>query len=137
MNGLEVRKIREKMNLTQKELAVLTGNSERTIINYENGKVIPKTKHEIFQNLLNKNIKNTLNLNNEIIKPQEITNQNNDLEEMTEIELLKKTAILLFGQLEEKELKIIQLQNEIKECKEEKEYLTKDSTSSTMRKFNS
>lgn len=52
MNGTEIREKREKLGLTQKELADLIGASRETIINYEKGKAIPKSKTEILQKVL-------------------------------------------------------------------------------------
>ena len=112
MNSLDIKKLRIKLGVTQKELALLTGNSERTIINYEKGKVIPKTKHAIFHNLLNR-----IEPETEYYKPPKITNQQPNTE-MTEIELLKRMAENLFMQLDQKEKKITQLESELKECKE-------------------
>ncbi len=52
MNKLQVLKIREQLNLTQTELAEKLGVSLRTVQNWEAGKKIPSTKHEILHNLL-------------------------------------------------------------------------------------
>ncbi len=51
MNGIEIKKNRQKFGLTQEQLAKKIGVSERTIINYENGETIPKTKYEIFHSV--------------------------------------------------------------------------------------
>ena len=43
MDALEIKQHRERLGLTQKELADLIGASRETIINYEKGKPIPKS----------------------------------------------------------------------------------------------
>jgi len=52
MEGLEIRQKREQLGLTQKELGDLIGASRETIINYEKGKPIPKSKSEILNKVL-------------------------------------------------------------------------------------
>jgi DNA-binding XRE family transcriptional regulator len=47
MNGIELRENRIKHGLTQEKLGELLGVSKRTVINYEQGEVIPNTKSEI------------------------------------------------------------------------------------------
>ena len=52
MEGLEIKKRREELGLTQKELADLIGASRETIINYEKGRPIPNSKSEILNKVL-------------------------------------------------------------------------------------
>jgi DNA-binding XRE family transcriptional regulator len=52
MNGLDVVKIRKDLNLTQVEFGKLIGVDKRTVINYEQGKVIPKTKASLLELML-------------------------------------------------------------------------------------
>lgn len=52
MDALEIKQRREQLGLTQKELAELIGVSRETIINYEKGKPIPKSKSEILHKVL-------------------------------------------------------------------------------------
>ncbi|KAF2518279.1 helix-turn-helix transcriptional regulator [Flavobacterium salilacus subsp. salilacus] len=52
ISGLEIKQHREKLGLTQKELADLIGASRETIINYEKGRPIPKSKSEILHKVL-------------------------------------------------------------------------------------
>jgi len=56
MNAQELKKMRKEAGLTQQELANLIGVSLKTIQNYENGEVIPETKHEILHRVLSKAI---------------------------------------------------------------------------------
>jgi len=53
MDALEIKQHRERLGLTQKELADLIGASRETIINYEKGKPIPKSKLDILNKVLN------------------------------------------------------------------------------------
>lgn len=52
MDGLEIKKRRELLGLTQKQLADLIGASRETIINYEKGRPIPNSKSEILNKVL-------------------------------------------------------------------------------------
>ena len=52
MDGLDIKQRREQLGLTQKELGDLIGASRETIINYEKGKPIPKSKSEILNKVL-------------------------------------------------------------------------------------
>lgn len=52
MNDLDIKKIRTKLGLTQKQLAEMVGVSVNTIQNWESGGNIPKSKHPILQSLL-------------------------------------------------------------------------------------
>lgn len=52
MEALEIKQKREQLGLTQKELGDLIGASRETIINYEKGKPIPKSKSEILNKVL-------------------------------------------------------------------------------------
>ncbi len=52
MEGLDIKQRREQLGLTQKELGDLIGASRETIINYEKGKPIPKSKSEILHKVL-------------------------------------------------------------------------------------
>lgn len=52
MEALDIKKRREELGLTQKELGDLIGSSRETIINYEKGKPIPRSKSEILNKVL-------------------------------------------------------------------------------------
>jgi len=58
MNTIDILKIRENLGLTQKEFGELIGVDKRTIINYEQGKVIPATRQKFLQLILDKGIGN-------------------------------------------------------------------------------
>lgn len=57
MNDLDIKYIRKKLGISQKELAEILGVHYRTIQNYEDGGVIPKAKHTILCKLLEDNAK--------------------------------------------------------------------------------
>jgi len=52
MSNLDIIKIREELNVTQKEFAELIGVDRRTVINYEQGKIIPESKKKLLELLL-------------------------------------------------------------------------------------
>lgn len=86
MNGLDVVKIRKNLNLTQVEFGKLIGVDKRTIVNYEQGKVIPKTKASLLDFMLANGMVNTNSVTN--VKKEAVTVVNNkDL--IDEIESLK------------------------------------------------
>ncbi|OIQ19320.1 MAG: hypothetical protein BM557_06350 [Flavobacterium sp. MedPE-SWcel] len=69
MEGLEIRQRREQLGLTQKELADLIGASRETIINYEKGKRIPKSKSEILHKVLVAEGLSNTKVSHELIQP--------------------------------------------------------------------
>jgi len=52
MNGIEIKKRRRSLNLTQTELAKLLGVTLGTIFNYENGARIPDSKIALLEKIL-------------------------------------------------------------------------------------
>ncbi len=52
MKGLDVTKIRKDLKLTQDEFGKLIGVDKRTVINYEQGKTIPKSKVNLLELML-------------------------------------------------------------------------------------
>lgn len=69
MDGLEIKQRREQLGLTQKELADRIGSSRETIINYEKGRPIPKSKSEILHKVLDPDaVFNKIVSNEEIVK---------------------------------------------------------------------
>lgn len=52
MEGFEIKQRREQLGLTQKELGDMIGASRETIINYEKGRPIPRSKSEILNKVL-------------------------------------------------------------------------------------
>jgi transcriptional regulator with XRE-family HTH domain len=69
MQGLDIKQRREQLGLTQKELGDLIGASRETIINYEKGKPIPKSKSEILHKVLQEDSPYTKKVENaEVVK---------------------------------------------------------------------
>lgn len=60
MNGKELKELREKYSLTQKELADKIGITRKTINNYENGGEIPESKKTLFKLFFNEEGNNLL-----------------------------------------------------------------------------
>ena len=52
MDGLEIKKHRKRLGLTQEKLAKMIGVSTKTIVNYEGGGVIPESKKDILSVIL-------------------------------------------------------------------------------------
>jgi len=52
MNNLDIIKIREELGLSQLKFAELIGVDRRTVINYEQGKIIPESKKKLLNLLL-------------------------------------------------------------------------------------
>ncbi len=68
MDGIEIKKKREELGLTQKELADLIGASRETIINYEKGKPIPRSKSEILHKVLEQDSVYRKNVKGEVVQ---------------------------------------------------------------------
>lgn len=51
MNDLDIKKIREKLGISQEQLAEMVGVHPRTVQNWESGSTIPKSKHAILRDL--------------------------------------------------------------------------------------
>lgn len=52
MNDLDIKEMREKLGITQEELAKRLGVHARTIQNWESGTKIPESKHAILRNMM-------------------------------------------------------------------------------------
>ncbi len=75
MDGVEIKQKREELGLTQKELADLIGASRETIINYEKGKPIPKSKSEILNKVLQPD-----GIHHKMVKQEQILKATDDFE---------------------------------------------------------
>lgn len=78
MEGLDIKQRREALGLTQKELGDRIGASRETIINYEKGKPIPKSKSDILNRVLFDDIAHATTVHGaeEIQLPEESQNKN-------------------------------------------------------------
>lgn len=87
MTGEEIKRFRKSKGLTQEQLAKIIGVSKRTILNYEKGEMIPKTKINILKEIIYKSsdseIKNAASTSDiseiEIIKAIDYLLKNNDV----------------------------------------------------------
>lgn len=52
MNDLDIKELRERLGITQEELAKRLGVHARTIQNWESGTKIPESKHAILRNIM-------------------------------------------------------------------------------------
>jgi DNA-binding XRE family transcriptional regulator len=86
MNGLDVTKIRKDLKLTQEEFGKLIGVDKRTIINYEQGKVIPKTKASLLEMMLANGLTNTTPV---VHAKKEVVSVVNNSSLLDDIEVLK------------------------------------------------
>jgi len=109
INGIELKKIRKKLNLSQEKLAKKIGVSVRTVRNYESGEVIPISKQAILHELkLNsENINQSIKGNN-----NNVIGGNNYNKDSLEIMDLK-------NQIKEKDKIISQLLDEQKKLHEQ------------------
>lgn len=76
MEGLDIKKRREELGLTQKELGDLIGASRETIINYEKGKPIPRSKSEILHKVLAEDISRTQVVGAEVVRYVPVVEEN-------------------------------------------------------------
>ena len=75
---LDIKKIREQLNVSQEKLAKMLGVHPRTVQNWESGTTIPKAKHAILRNL--------------VLKPQGYAGDGESSEESTYVLLLPISA---------------------------------------------
>lgn len=94
MNDLDIIKIREELGVTQKEFAELIGVDRRTVINYEQGKIIPQSKKKLLELLLQGKRKESVSLasiNTENNCKEQIENLNREILELKDhIKTLKE-----------------------------------------------
>jgi len=86
MNSLDVINIRKNLKLTQEEFGKLIGVDKRTVINYEQGKMIPKTKASLLELMLSNGIGISGKTNND--KKEAVLLENNKIL-LEDIEVLK------------------------------------------------
>ena len=112
----DVKSIREALHLTQKELAEMIGVSRNTIVNYENGGVIPVVKQRLLSDLLreaqnnssqfgvfNGPVQNNIHGRNVVPRQKDAENNFRCAELEKEIAVLNEKVESLNKQLEEKE----------------------------------
>lgn len=88
MNDIEVKEIRKSLGLTQVEFAKKLGVDTKTVQNWESGKNIPSSKHEIIRSLKPRQYyggNNQKNINGDNINGNKVTATSPEMEKMLEI----------------------------------------------------
>lgn len=99
MNDLDIRKIREKLGVSQESLAEMIGVHPRTIQNWESGSTIPKSKHAILRDLVIKPQQyaggEQSNVNGNNINGNDVTvnNQPDTIEKLLDILAMKEASL--------------------------------------------
>jgi transcriptional regulator with XRE-family HTH domain len=86
MDGEQIKKIRKALKLNQTEFANKLGVSKRTIISYEQGKVVPGTKEKILKQMYNEAFNNSV--------PEAYFNTNNGVKLVPLISIRAKAGFL-------------------------------------------
>ena len=99
MNDLDIRKIREKLGVSQEFLAEMIGVHPRTIQNWESGSTIPKSKYAILRDLVIKPQQyaggEQSNVNGNNINGNNVTvnNQPDTIEKLLDILAMKEASL--------------------------------------------
>ena len=99
MSNLDIRKIREKLGVSQESLAEMIGVHPRTIQNWESGSTIPKSKHAILRDLVIKPQQyaggEQSNVNGNNINGNNVTvnNQPDTIEKLLDILAMKEASL--------------------------------------------
>jgi len=121
MNNLDIIKIREELGVSHREFAELLGIDRRTVVNYEQGKLIPESKIRLIELLLQaKRSQSSPSISIENNCKEQTENLNREILE------LKDHIITLKKFLEEKTMVSEFLKAENARLKEEIETLKKD-----------
>lgn len=113
MNDLDVRKIREKLGVSQEALAEMIGVHPRTVQNWESGTTIPKSKHAILRELVIKPQQyaggEQSNVNGNNINGNNVTvnNQPDTIEKLLDILAMKEASLAKAQEHIDKLLEII------------------------------
>lgn len=101
MNEINIKKIREKLNLSQEAFAERLGVHPRTVQNWESGGTIPKSKHAILCDLMNN--KHVVN-GGQHVNNGDAVNGNKIIEER-ETEITEQTSALMYALTEITEMR--------------------------------
>lgn len=108
MNEINIKKIREKLNLSQEAFAERLGVHTRTVQNWESGGTIPKSKHAILCDLMNnKHVVNGgqhVNNGGQHVNNGDAVNGNKIIEER-ETEITEQTSALMYALTEITEMR--------------------------------
>lgn len=113
MNDLDIRKIREKLGVSQEALAEMIGVHPRTVQNWESGTTIPKSKYAILRELVIKPQQyaggEQSNVNGNNINGNNVTvnNQPDTIEKLLDILAMKEASLAKAQEHIDKLLEII------------------------------
>lgn len=111
MNDFDIKKIREKLDITQEQLAEMVGVHPRTIQNWESGSTIPQSKHVILRDLMLKNPAVCrwwrTNINGNNINGNNVTVNPTDMNKLLEILSMKEASLAKAQEHIDKLLEII------------------------------
>ena len=111
MNDIDVKKIREKLGVSQEVLAEMVGVHPRTIQNWESGSKIPNSKHAILRDLILKPQRyaggEQQNINGDNINGNNVTVHKTDTDKLLEILASKEQSLAKAQEHIDKLLEII------------------------------
>lgn len=111
MNDIDVKKIREKLGISQEALAEMLGVHPRTIQNWESGSKIPNSKHAILRDLILKPQRyaggEQQNINGDNINGNNVTVHKTDTDKLLEILASKEQSLAKAQEHIDKLLEII------------------------------
>ena len=112
MNDLDIKKIREKLGISQEQLAEMVGVHPRTVQNWESGSTIPKSKHAILRDLVVKPQRyagggEQTNVNGNNINGNNVTANSADMDKLLEILSMKEASLVKAQEHIDKLLEII------------------------------
>lgn len=111
MNDIDIKKIREKLGISQEALAEMLGVHPRTIQNWESGSKIPNSKHAILRDLILKPQRyaggEQQNINGDNINGNNVTVHKTDTDKLLEILASKEQSLAKAQEHIDKLLEII------------------------------
>ena len=112
MNDLDIKKNREKLGISQEQLAEMVGVHPRTVQNWESGSTIPKSKHAILRDLVVKPQRyagggEQTNVNGNNINGNNVTVNPADMDKLLEILSMKEASLVKAQEHIDKLLEII------------------------------
>lgn len=111
MNDIDIKRIREKLGISQEALAEMVGVHPRTIQNWESGTKIPNSKHAILRDLILKPQRyaggEQQNINGDNINGNNVTVHKTDTDKLLELLARKEESLAKAQEHIDKLLEII------------------------------